>query len=341
MEKESIDLRELAERIYNLDEKVYQISGSSLGRVYNGERERDLQYIISLLESKNGADILQDELALIGNMAKTIAEKTRLENLEQEFDAITELTKWQADHYTRVDIIDEERAKLNTISLTNRFSDQDKKIICIGRTYGSGAHEIGFALANDQNLKYYDRKIFMEILKRMSAGNKSIWDHEDYYEKEEEGNPAYSGMPFENDNLPFFQQIKEDLSKYHGLPRRDALYFTQSRMILDLAKRENFVIMGRYADVVLTNEHIPHISIFITAPFEKRVERLRSMYPERSEKQIRKMLIQSDRRHRRDYYYFTGREWGKAKNYDLTINSASYGIMGSEALILEMLKGVE
>ena len=31
--------------------------------------------------------------------------------------------------------------------------------------------------------------------------------------------------------------------------------------------------MGRCADVILTNNHIPHISIFITAPFERRVQR--------------------------------------------------------------------
>lgn len=29
--------------------------------------------------------------------------------------------------------------------------------------------------------------------------------------------------------------------------------------------------MGRCADVVLTNHHIPHISIFITASFDQRV----------------------------------------------------------------------
>ena len=35
---------------------------------------------------------------------------------------------------------------------------------------------------------------------------------------------------------------------------------------------------------------------------------------------------------------YTGLEWGKAMNYDLCINSASYGIKGSVDMILRMFK---
>ncbi len=41
-----------------------------------------------------------------------------------------------------------------------------------------------------------------------------------------------------------------------------------------MAKEEDFIVMGRCADVILANNHIPHISIFITAPFEQRVHRI-------------------------------------------------------------------
>lgn len=41
-----------------------------------------------------------------------------------------------------------------------------------------------------------------------------------------------------------------------------------------MAKEEDFIVMGRCADVILANNHIPHISIFITAPFEQRVRRI-------------------------------------------------------------------
>ena len=338
--KENIDLRELAERIYNLDKKVYVDTGSSLGRVYSGDKENNIQYIIDLLESKKGAYVLRDELALIGNMSKTLQNSEIQEDLMQEFLEITKLTREQADRYTRIDILDESRAMLNSMPLKTRFSDQDKKIICIGKTRGAGGTEIGFALANELKLSYYDQGLLKELLKRLEAGKSSVWDVSYLYEqKNTEGSPVYTGRPFSDEDMPFFKQMKEDFVRYHGLPKRDALFFVQSRVIEDLARRETFVIMGRYADVVLTNAGIPHVNVFISAPFEKRVERIRTMYPEHTEKQVRKMLKRSDARHVRNFRFFTGKEWGKSENYDITINSASYGISGSVALLIGMLEG--
>ena len=66
----------------------------------------------------------------------------------------------------------------------------------------------------------------------------------------------------------------KDFKKYHGLPVQDAIFFNQSDLICDMAKHEDFIVMGRCADVVLTNHHIPHISIFITASFDQRVRRM-------------------------------------------------------------------
>ena len=164
-QKETIDLRKLAERIYNLDKRVYADTGSSLGRVYSGDRENNIQYIMDLLVSKNGAYVLREELALIGNMSKTMQNEDVRQELMQEFAAILKLTREQADHYTRIDILDESRAQLNAKPLSKRFSDQDKKIICIGKSRGSGGSEIGFALAHELGLSYYDRGMLEELLK--------------------------------------------------------------------------------------------------------------------------------------------------------------------------------
>lgn len=337
-EYEKIDIRKLAARIYDLDQKVYSILGSSLGRVYNGDKEHNLSYITDLLESKKGANILRAEVALIGNMAKTIESTEERADVLDELASIIKLTRWQSEHYTRIDILDPSRAQLNAMPLKTRFSEQDKKIICIGRNYGCGGNEIGFNLAQELNLNYYDKAMFDEIMKRMETGQTSVWDDSYLYDKSKEDSMVYQGEPFAEEPKMSIKQIKEDFSRYHGLPKRDALFFSQSRLITDLAKRENFVIMGRYADIVLTNEKIPHVSIFISAPFEKRVERMKAIFSDMTEKQVRSMLQQSDDRHARDYKYFTGKEWGAPCNYDLTVNSASYGIPGSVALIIGMLE---
>lgn len=99
--------------------------------------------------------------------------------------------------------------------------------------------------------------------------------------------------------------------------------------------------MGRCADVILTNNHIPHISIFITAPFERRVQRAMEMHQGMSEKKAKHLLKQLDCQHESYYRFYTGRRWGNADNYDLCINSSAYGIEGSVDFILRMIKTSE
>ena len=94
--------------------------------------------------------------------------------------------------------------------------------------------------------------------------------------------------------------------------------------------------MGRCADVILANNHIPHISIFITAPFEQRVHRIMEVNDLDHKKAVR-LLKKLDRQHARYYNYYTGQKWGDAMNYDICFNSASYGIEESVEIIERML----
>ena len=59
-------LRELAESIYDLDAEVYAQLGSSLGRVFNRDREGCVNDIIRLMLG-NDSHQLRSELALISN----------------------------------------------------------------------------------------------------------------------------------------------------------------------------------------------------------------------------------------------------------------------------------
>ena len=103
-----------------------------------------------------------------------------------------------------------------------------------------------------------------------------------------------------------------------------------------MAKEEDFIVMGRCADVILANNHIPHISIFITAPFEQRVHRIMEVNDLDQKKAVR-LLKKLDRQHARYYNYYTGQKWGDAMNYDICFNSASYGIEESVEIIERML----
>ena len=49
-------------------------------------------------------------------------------------------------------------------------------------------------------------------------------------------------------------------------------------------------------------------------------------------------FIESHEEQRASYYdYYTGKKWGEADNYDLTINSSTYGIDGSVDLIMRIV----
>ena len=185
-------------------------------------------------------------------------------------------------------------------------------------------------------INYYDAEIFSAVLKRLQAEqDERIKDSSAYPDK------ANLEVAFAAPKRMTLRDHARQFSRYHGLSKRDAVFFNQSYLICDMAKKEDFIVMGRCADVILTNNHIPHISIFITAPFERRVQRAMEMHPDFNEKKAKHMLRQLDRQHESYYRFYTGRRWGNADNYDLCINSSAYGIEGSVDFILRMLKNSE
>ena len=104
-----------------------------------------------------------------------------------------------------------------------------------------------------------------------------------------------------------------------------------------MAKKEDFIIMGRCGNAIMTNNRIPHVSIYLSAPFEQRVQRAIEVNSGLDEKKARKMLHRMDRQHAHYYNFYTGGDWGNANNYDLCLNTASYGIDGTVDFILKML----
>ncbi|MCF2681243.1 cytidylate kinase-like family protein [Faecalicatena contorta] len=341
MQYSNENIHKLAERIYNLDAEVYEHLGSSLGRVFNGGREKCIREIEREMKARMQGHILRSELALIGNMARTIRDKEVWRKVMTEYDHILKEISELPTSFAEGDVLNESRAELNTLNLDKRFSENDHMVICIGRTYGSGGSEIGFTLADALKINYYDVEIFNEVLRRLEAEKDRVYDKGGFpYIRDEENRAKYVGTTqafATGEKITFSQKLKE-FSRYHGLPKKDAVFFNQSKLICEKAKQEDFVVMGRCADVILANNQIPHISIFITAPFEQRVHRVMSVNQNLTEKQAVRMLKALDRKHVDYFKFYTGLEWGKAANYDLLINSASYGIKGSVDMILRMMK---
>ena len=322
---------EIARRIYDLDAEVYRVLGSSLGRVFNSDRDMTVRRLATLMGDFTQGHYLRSELALISNMARTIPVKADRSRLMTEYNEILHALDKLPTNFNSLDILDPKMAHLNSLRLNRRFDQGNHLVVCIGRTYGSAGTDIGFALADALKINYYDSEIFAEVLERLEADPKSVQDWVSFAHKQNLNQSL---------GLDRYRGIKarlQEFNRYHGLPTEDALFFNQSGLLCDMAKREDFIIMGRCADVILSNNGIPHISLFINAPFNLRVRRVMDT-DGLDKKGATKLLHQLDRRHRHYYEFYTGRRWGDPANYDLCLNSASYGIDGSVALVRQLIE---
>ena len=334
MEENQKKCYEIAERIYDLDVKVYESVGSALGRTFTDDRQTCVENLTRLKTLRPQGHLLRSELALISNMARTIKDEEVKAEVMTEYDAILKAVAELPDGFGKVDILNKKRAKLNTARTKKKFKKGDHLVICIGRTQGSAGNDIGFALADALHINYYDVEILQEVLKRLDVTN----DAKVSGDKDQDGliEDKYQKNFGEAKGL---KQKLHDFNRYHGLNKDDAIFFNQSDLLCKMAKEEDFVVMGRCADVILANNHIPHISIFITAPFEQRVKRYMEVN-NLSLKQAVHELKKMDKKHRKYFQFYSGVKWGDAENYDICFNSASYGIEDSVEIIERMLNKI-
>lgn len=322
MEMKKKQIRELAVRIYELDRDVYEASGSSLGRVFNGNRKRHIRIIKENLLHRNRAHVILSDMALISNMARTLRDDKVREEMMLRYEQILSDVQTLPTSFTEGDILDLELSELNSLKLDRRFGDEDRRIICIGRTFGACGNEIGFELANKLGMNFYDNCVVNEML---GIPGKSLEDG--LFKTKHYKNP-----------LRIVKKYLKDFKNYHGLSERDKVFFDTTKLLIEKAEQEDMVIMGRFAHNILTRYHIPHVSLFITAPLEARAHRLSQIEENMTVDQARKLIEHEDAKHRKAYLFYTGKDWAASDNYDLTINAASYGMKGTLELILKLLE---
>lgn len=197
-------------------------------------------------------------------------------------------------------------------------------IICIGREFGSGGHEIGKKLAENLKLSFYDHELIENATARSNIEYKEL-------KKADEKKANF---------LLHTSLYNSDEKKLRGLPANDILFEVQKNMILDLAKEDNCVFVGRCADYVLAKENIRHISLFVTAPFSDRVRRKQQLL--NLDERSTASLVQKTDRQRKSYYnYYSGGNWGKPYNYDVCVNSSALGIERTAKALSIMIEGLE
>lgn len=185
------------------------------------------------------------------------------------------------------------------------------KIITISREFGSGGRSIGKAVAERLQIPYYDKELIKQVAERTGFDAKFI---------EEQGEYAADRGIFSYIRFPW--GTPQDVMG--GMTAADFLWVMQREVILELAEKEPCVIVGRCADWIL-KDRPDCLHAFIHADQAFKAERIVRLYGE-SEKAPEARLRDKDNRRRANYKHFTGREWGRCENYDLTLNSGRLGI---------------
>lgn len=120
------------------------------------------------------------------------------------------------------------------------------RVICIGRQFGSGGHEIAVRTAERLGIKVYEREL-LHLACKYGELSANLMESSD-----------------ERATNPFlYQGVYE--GNYHvirGLPTSEVLFALQSHEIKRIAKEEDCIFVGRCADFVLRDTDAQLLKVF-------------------------------------------------------------------------------
>lgn len=195
-------------------------------------------------------------------------------------------------------------------------------VITISREYGSGGSEIGHKVADQLGIPCYDKTVNELTASLSGFPIETIAGSED---KTSMG-LDYSGYVY---GYGLF-------STNHFLPIYDQIFIAQSNAIIKLAREGDCVIVGRCAAELLGKQNIPCLNVFIHAPLDERIARIRTRH-NITEAEARRFIRKNDKARANYHKKYAFTEWGKTQNYHMTLSS-SIGIDKVVKIIIEAIK---
>ena len=193
-----------------------------------------------------------------------------------------------------------------------------KRIITISREFGSGGRFIGEEVARKLGIAYYDKNIISQIAEKSGLSPEYIQENAELSPKK---------------GLFAYALAGRDIT---GKSVEDMVYEAQRKVILDLAKKEPCVIIGRNADYILKDRD-DVLNVFIHGNMPEKIQRITDLYNVEKQKAV-KMMEDTDKSRKTNYNFYTDQNWGKASNYTLCLNSSQLGYDRCEKIIMECSK---
>ena len=187
------------------------------------------------------------------------------------------------------------------------MNNSEHKIIVIGRQYGGTGRKTGRALAQLLGIPYYDK----EIIGKVAA---SYGYDPDILLRADEKKPS----PFRSMLLGKYGVM----DMYATSPlSRESLYEAQTNVIRLICREGSCVSVGRTADYIM-RDHPGLVSVFIHAPREWRARNIVGRGEASSIQEALVKIRKADSDREGYYNYFSGRKWGAADNYHLTLDAS-------------------
>lgn len=195
-------------------------------------------------------------------------------------------------------------------------------IINVGRQLGSGGRIIGNRIAEDFNIKFYDKEL-LDLAAKESGFNKKFFERNDEHK-------GFLKILFSS-----FAPIFGSSDPYANQLSDESLFKFQSDAIRKAAEQDSCVFVGRCADYIL-RDYPNTVNVFITADMPDRIKRVCEML-HITEKEAEKKCIEGDEKRSEYYNYYSAKTWGSAASYDLCINSSALGIEATVHIVEDFI----
>ncbi len=198
------------------------------------------------------------------------------------------------------------------------------RIITISRQYGSGGRLVAEKVSERLGIPFYDKEL-IELTAEKSGY------HIDFIKENEQKI---------NNSLLYNIALGQHYANGGAgmLPPVDRIFKIEREIIESLASDGACVIVGRCADYILKDKYST-FNIFLCGNYENRIKRIKEVYKldnDASENKIKKI----DKARSNYYARFTDKRWGEANNYDLIINTSTFGIDKTAEMIAELYKHI-
>ena len=198
-------------------------------------------------------------------------------------------------------------------------------IITIGREFGSGGKEIGTKLAEDLEIKCYDKELLARAAKESGLCEEIFETHD-----EKPTNSFLYSLVMDTYSAGYTG------SSFSEMPLNHKVFLAQFDAIKKIADEGPCVIVGRCAEYAL--ESYPNVvSVFIHADVQSRIRRI-TRVNDFSDAKAKDVILKSDKKRASYYNYYSNKKWGHSSSYDLCLDSSRLGIAGTVKVIEDYVR---